>query len=230
VTTPVPAPSADRATAGGEQTKRLIVETAIRLFREHGYDKTTMRAIASEAGLSVGNAYYYFPSKDHLVQEFYVMIQHEHRQAAAEVLATETQFARRLHGVLTAALEVIAPYHGFAGKFIKVAADPASPLSPFSDDSDPAREISMQIYRDLVAGTTTKIDPELRDELPDLLWLSQLAVTLFWVHDRSPGQTKTRLLVDRAVPLADRLIALSRLRVLRSATREGLALYRVLRS
>jgi AcrR family transcriptional regulator len=206
------------------------VDTAIRLFREQGYDKTTMRAIASEAGLSVGNAYYYFPSKDHLVQEFYVMIQREHSQAAAAVLAVETQFAARLHGVLVAALEVIAPYHGFAGKFIKVAADPSSPLSPFSDDSDPAREISLRIYRDLVSGTTTKIDPELRDELPDLLWLSQLAVTLFWVHDRSPGQAKTRLLVDRAVPLADRLISLSRLRVLRSATREGLALYRLLRS
>jgi len=40
----------------GEATRRAIVETALRLFRERGYDKTTMRAIAAEAGVSVGNA------------------------------------------------------------------------------------------------------------------------------------------------------------------------------
>ena len=37
--------------------------TALRLFRERGYEATTMRAIAKEAGVSVGNAYYYFGSK-----------------------------------------------------------------------------------------------------------------------------------------------------------------------
>ncbi|MCZ9338186.1 TetR/AcrR family transcriptional regulator, partial [Streptomyces sp. TRM76130] len=43
-----------------EQTRALILETAMRLFQERGYDRTTMRAIAQEAGVSVGNAYYYF--------------------------------------------------------------------------------------------------------------------------------------------------------------------------
>ncbi|RSS84780.1 TetR/AcrR family transcriptional regulator, partial [Streptomyces sp. WAC02707] len=33
-----------------EQTRTLILETALRLFKERGYDKTTMRAIAQEAG------------------------------------------------------------------------------------------------------------------------------------------------------------------------------------
>jgi AcrR family transcriptional regulator len=212
------------------QTKRLIIDTAVRLFREQGYEKTTMRAIASAAGLSVGNAYYYFPSKDHLVQEFYTLIQREHRAAVASTLEKETEFAPRLRGVLLALVEVMAPYHAFAGKFIKVAADPDSPLSPFSDESDPARHESLAIFRELVDGTATKIDEELRAELPDLLWLAQMAVTLFWVHDRSVGQAKTRLLIERAVPLADRLVALSRLRVLRGVTHEGLALYRMLRA
>jgi len=35
--------------------------------------------------------------------------------------------------------------------------------------------------------------------------------------------------VDRAVPLIDRMVALSRLRVLRPVTRDALALYRLLR-
>ena len=43
----------------------------MRLFREQGYEQTTMRAIAREAGVSVGNAYYYFASKEHLIEAFY---------------------------------------------------------------------------------------------------------------------------------------------------------------
>ena len=214
----------------GEQTRRLVVDTAVRLFAEQGYDRTTMRGIAREAGLSVGNAYYYFPSKEHLVQEFYARIQDEHRAALEPLLASRTGFADRLHAAYRTGLDAMRPYHGFAGKFFRIAADPESPVSPFSAESTPARERSVALFREVVAGSTTKIDPELRADLPELLWLLHMGVTLFWVHDRSPGQAKAALLVDRAVPLVDRLVGLSRLKVLRPLTREVIALYRALRS
>ena len=44
------------------RTRSAIIDAALRLFRERGYEATTMRAIAAEAGVSVGNAYYYFDS------------------------------------------------------------------------------------------------------------------------------------------------------------------------
>ena len=43
-------------TSKGDQTKALILETALEMFRERGYDETTMRAIAQKAGVSLGNA------------------------------------------------------------------------------------------------------------------------------------------------------------------------------
>jgi AcrR family transcriptional regulator len=199
------------------------------MFREQGYDRTTMRGIAQEAGLSVGNAYYYFPSKEHLVQEFYARIQDEHRIALEPLLAAQTRFAERLNAAYRTGVDAMSPYHGFAGRFFRIAADPASPTSPFSAESAPARERSLALFREVVAGSEATIDPELREDLPDLLWLLHMGLTLFWVHDRSPGQEKTRLLIDRAVPLVDRLVGLSRLRVLRPMTREIIALYRALR-
>jgi hypothetical protein len=51
--------------------------------------------------------------------------------------------------------------------------------------------------------------------MPELLWLLHMGVVLFWVHDRSPGQARTRVLVDRAVPLVDKLARLTRLPVVR---------------
>ena len=217
------------ATARGEQTRRLIVDTALRLFREQGYGRTTMRAIAREAGVAVGNAYYYFPSKEHLVQEFYLGVQAEHRAAAAATLRAETSFAARLRAVLHAGIDVNAPYHAFAATFFKTAAEPDSPLSPFSAESAEPRRAAVGMFREVVEGSTARVDRELRGELPELLWLAYLGVILYWVHDRSPGQARTRTLIDGAVPLIDRLVALSRVPGLRAVTREVLGLIRSLR-
>jgi AcrR family transcriptional regulator len=48
----------------GEQTRTAIIEAALRLFAENGYEATTMRAIAREVGVATGNAYYYYASKE----------------------------------------------------------------------------------------------------------------------------------------------------------------------
>jgi AcrR family transcriptional regulator len=208
----------------GEQTRQLILDTALRLFRERGYAETTMRAIAKEAGVAVGNAYYYFDSKEHLIQGFYDRSQAAMREAAAPVLENEQDFAARLRGVMHASIDVNAPYHAFAATFFKSAAEPTSPLSPFSAESSPAREGAIGVFREVVEGSSVKLDPELRKELPELLWLASMGVVLFWVHDQSPDQRRTRRLIDGSVPLIDRLVGLSRLRVLRPALRQVLAL------
>lgn len=43
-----------------------ILDSAARLFREHGYIKCRMEEIAADAGTAVANLYVYFPSKLHL--------------------------------------------------------------------------------------------------------------------------------------------------------------------
>jgi AcrR family transcriptional regulator len=209
-----------------DHTRTLIVDTALRLFAERGYDRTTMRAIAAEAGVSVGNAYYYFNSKEHLVQGFYDRIAESHAAAAATVLAQERDFGARLTGVLLSWLDVAQPYHAFGTQFFRNAADPNSPLSPFSPESGQARAAAIGILHDVVAGSTAKIDPDLRRELPELLWLFQMGVVLYWVHDRTPGSERTRLLVRRTVPLIDRVVGLSRLRVFRPLVRDAVQLAR----
>jgi AcrR family transcriptional regulator len=199
----------------GEQTRALILDTALRLFEEQGYERTTMRAIATEAGVSVGNAYYYFDSKEQLIQAFYDRNTERHVAASRDVLQAETDLAVRLRGVLRAWVDLNEGHHEFAGSFFKTAADPRSPLSPFSRESVPAREASTEIFRDVVEGSDAKVPPALRAELPGLLWLYQMGLVLYWVHDTSPGTARTYELIDRTVPLVVRAIALARFRVLR---------------
>ncbi len=210
-------------------SRELIVETALRLFRERGYDATTMRAIAAEAGVSVGSAYYYFSSKEQLIQAYYDRAQSAHEAASRDILARERAFAPRLHGVLSAWVRVSEPYHAFAVKFFKHAAEPDNPLSPFSSESAPARDSSVALYREVVEGCADRMDSELRSELPELLWLLSMGIVLFWVHDTSPGCERTYRLIDRSVPLVDRLVALSYLPGLRGVTRDFIEVVRELR-
>ena len=219
---------ADARPAKSEKTRALIVETALRLFKERGYDRTTMRAVAAEAGVSVGNAYYYFDSKEHLIQGFYGLVESLHAEAVIAILAEHRDFETRLRGTMLAWLDVAAPYHEFAAQFFKNAGDPASPLSPFSAESAPAREASIDIYRRVLDGSSAAVPPNLAAELPRLLWLYQMGIVLFWVHDRSAGTARSRDLIDRTVPLVARLVAISRYRMLRSIVDQVVDLVRTL--
>jgi AcrR family transcriptional regulator len=216
-------------TAARGRTREAIVTAALQLFREHGFERTTMRAVADRAGVSVGNAYYYFSSKDELVQGFYDQLVAEHRARALPALSDRTDLADRLGHTVRAWITAAEPYREFAGRFFAVAAQPGNPLSPFSPDSGAAREAAIDLYREVLAGSAADVDPELARELPELLWLYHLGVVLFWVHDRSDGNARTHLLVERTVPMIARLVRLSRLPVLRPMSRQVVDLVRLLR-
>ena len=59
--TPVKGMSARAAQA--ERTRQQILETAQRLFTEHGYDATSLQMIADEMGLTKAAVYYHFRAK-----------------------------------------------------------------------------------------------------------------------------------------------------------------------
>lgn len=219
---------AEKRTAKARQTRASIVDAALRLFEVGGYDATTMRAIADEAGVSLGSAYYYFSGKEELVQAFYDQLQVEHT-AAAESAYDRPAFADRLRGVMESFIDVAEPFHDFGGQFFRNAADPRSPLSPFSPESAPAREASTALMRRAVEGSDLKVAPALRQELPELLWLLHMGVVLFWVHDDSDGQRRTRTLIAGLVPLVDRSARLTRLPLVRGLVDDGLGLVRQLR-
>lgn len=213
-------PGEGAAPSKSEQTRALILETAMRLFRERGYDRTTMRAIATEAGVSVGNAYYYFEGKEHLIQGFYDRIAAEHRLVVREILDRETELEARLAGVLKAWLDIATPYHEFAVQFFKNAADPDSPLSPFSPESEHARLQAIGVHREVLAGSGTKVAPELREVLPELMWLAQMGLVLYWIFDRTEDRARSHRLAERGARITARSVALARFRVLRPLVRE----------
>lgn len=212
------------ATRKGQQTRALILETALGLFREHGYDATTMRMIAERADIALGNAYYYFRSKEHLVQAFYDQVTDNHWATSRDVLAREVDFKARLRGVVSAAVEIMEPYHRFSGSLFRSAADPRSPLSPFSPESATARRKGTALFAQVLDGSSARVPADLRAELPELLWLYQMGVILFWIHDRSPVHQRTKRLIEHSSDLVARAISLASIPVLRPLRRSALRL------
>ena len=217
-------------TTKGEQTRTRILEAALALFMERGFEATTMRAVAAAAGVALGNAYYYFESKEELVQAFYERSHREHLAAATPRLESERDFRKRLLATLHAKIDTSAPYHRFSGVLFRSAADPRSPLNPFSDASRAVREEAIAFMGEVVGHSSLKPPADLRAALPELLWLYQMGIILFWIFDTSRESRRTRVLVDRTVPIVTRLIALGGNPILAPLRRSVLKLLREIRS
>ena len=205
----------DAPVSKSEQTRSLILETALKLFSERGYEETTMRTIAEKAGVALGNAYYYFRSKEHMIQAFYFRLHERNRETCGPILEKEKTLKRRLLAVMTQILINMEPYHQFASVLFRTAADPQSPLNPFSSESEKVRKESVAWFAEVLKGIKTKIPQDLADQLPMLLWLYQMGIVLYWIHDSSPNQAKTWRLMEQTVEIITRLIALASLPLMR---------------
>jgi AcrR family transcriptional regulator len=211
-------------TAKGEQTKALILTTALEMLHERGYEQTTMRAIAQKAGLSLGNAYHYFGSKDHLIQAFYHRLHEDHLRASLPALQKESSLKGRLLAVMRLKIDTLEPHHEFAGVLFQTAANPHSPLNPFAPASAPVRRDSIKLFEELVEQTKARIPDDLRAELPYLLWLYHMGIILFWIHDVSAKRARTYRLIDQTVELLDKLITMASNPLMRPVRKKALAL------
>lgn len=216
--------------AKSDDTRAKITETAIESFRERGYDQTTIRLIADEAGISVGNAYYYFPTKNHLVQELYLRVQGDHLDRVHAAIDSSTDIAKRLEIALLTGLDATGPYHDSAPGFLAAAISPTSAVSPFGADAAGSRALAIQVFQEVVDGSTNAIPTELKRQLPELLWLAYMGLTLFWVYDNSEGQGKSRTLARAACKLFGTVLPLARLPFARGPLNELLQLIRTARS
>src|SRR3954465_10385149 len=96
----------------GDLTRERIFNVALDLFREKGFEGTTMREVAAAANMSLGAAYYYFASKEAIVLGYYEKVQEEHELRIAKALASSKDFRARLGVVMHSKLEILKDDRG----------------------------------------------------------------------------------------------------------------------
>jgi AcrR family transcriptional regulator len=211
------------ATEKGELTRDAILESALRLFREKGFEATTMRDVASRAKVALGAAYYYFGSKDAIVMGFYEHAQQQLMPLIDRSLTGARSLRDRVHAVIQAKFEYFAADRKLLGA-LSAHIDPTHPLSPFSHETRDIRERDIGFFSQAVEGAKAHIPEDFNLHLPRVLWLYQMGLILYWVYDASPKQERTMKLFEKSLAIVIALIKLSSFPLMRPVRKLAIGL------
>lgn len=181
-------------TPKGERTRQRIIDVAMARFERDGFNKTTMRGIATEAEVAVGLAYRYFSAKEAIVLAFYERIATE---LAAHPIEGDS-LGQRFASVMHRKLELLRPHRRAMGSLFGAMLDPESSVGILSDATADIREANRAVLRAAVEGAPglpeTAVEPLVR-----LAWTGQALLLLAWVQ--RPEATTT--LIDRVAGALD---------------------------
>jgi AcrR family transcriptional regulator len=163
------------------------------MIATRGYEATTLRDIAKEAGVSVGLLYRYFPSKQAVVVALYDELSSEYARRAAEM--PPGRWRDRFVFALTTSLEVLEPHQVALRALTPVlVGDPDEGI--FSASTAFSRRRVQEVFEEAVVGSSDGPQQPLAAALGRLLYLVHLAVLLWWLLDKSPSQRATAVLVS----------------------------------
>jgi len=192
----------------GETSRRHILDTALLLFRERGFDEATMRDIASEANVSLGNAYYYFESKEAIVLAYYDMVQTEHARRVHEAFPDQKDFKTRLLTLLHSKLDILKDDRPLLGALFRYTGYPDHPLSFLGSTAKAMQKQCCDLFAE--AFSVEKAPDDLRKLAPTLLWAMHMGILLYFLYDKSPEQQRTRRLVNGSVEFVMMFLSLAR--------------------
>jgi AcrR family transcriptional regulator len=207
-----------------EETRRLILETALAMFRERGFEETTIRDIANSAGLSLGAAYYYFKSKEALVAAYYEFVQREHQVRVREVCSRDTNLRNRLRAAFHTKIDIVREDRGLLRALFRYGGDPQHPLSWFGRATREQRGLSVAVFAEAIERE--HFPDDVRSAAPTLLWTLHMGILLYFLYDDSPNQRRTRKLIDGAVDFTVDVKRIATSALLRPLRRKVLAIVR----
>jgi len=184
-------------TPKARRTRERILEAALALFAERGYEATTMRDVAREAGASLGLAYRYFASKEEFALALYMRLAEESEESAREGLQGGT-VAERFERAMLMKLDQVSPHRGPLAALLSRALDPDSPISALGEGTAAVREKMGGIFLEVVRGASDAPGEKQVRELGNVLYALHLAILLYWFHDKTPEARATRELVGSA--------------------------------
>ena len=179
------------------KNRRLIIQTAVDLMTQHGFEGTTMKQIARAADLGDATIYKYFPSKEKLVMAYF-------EQAIADALA-QMQSTRgqasftlqeRLQLLIDSLLEIVLADREFVGIARGLVA--RTPMLLMGQEL-PAKALLQQAFAEMLehAETAGEILPcGFKPSLAGLLADYVYAVLAYWLRDKTDAFTNTTQMVD----------------------------------
>jgi AcrR family transcriptional regulator len=211
-----------------KETGEKIFQAALELFRTQGFENATMRDIAQSAGVATGAAYYYYPSKDAIVLDFYRRASEEMEPKIEQAVTGIAKFEDRLHNLIAVKVAHFTPNRGVLRALLRSGADPAHALSPFSTRTKEIRDADIAWFKRILTESGIRIPRDLVPALPGILWFFQMGMIFFWVIDDSPEQKRTSELLQLATKIVARLVQLSTLPFMRPVRKTALQIAKII--
>ncbi|MFQ5499615.1 MAG: TetR/AcrR family transcriptional regulator [Candidatus Zixiibacteriota bacterium] len=170
--------------------KDQIYRAAVRLFGRYGYDGLSVDFFCSEAGISKGSFFQYFPSKSHLL-EFTVLVFDDYLSAlVAEVRRNEKAvMARDRLEYLHHSLAVNSRLHPAEEKFFLFATGGLHHARVILEGVDLRRYFEEYIFDIIERGVETR---EVRDDIPAAITAELVSIMLGGLVSRHYAGEQTR--------------------------------------
>src|SRR5262249_25024970 len=155
---------------------------------------------------SLGLAYRYFAGKEEFVLALYARMEQEF--AAYVETVPPAPLAQRFGQLMRAKLIRLAPYREALGALAGAALNPRSNVAVLGDTTADVRQRVSAMFLAMVRGATDAPRERVARDLATALYGAHLALILFWLYDRTPGQRATDellSLVCDALAIARRL-------------------------
>ena len=85
----------------GERRKQELLQIAYRMFISRGYENTSVDEIIEEAGIAKGTYYYYFETKEQMLEEVIGMMIDRETEAARQILKAEIPVPQKIAGIIS---------------------------------------------------------------------------------------------------------------------------------
>lgn len=85
----------------GERRKQELLQIAYRMFISRGYENTSVDDIIEEAGIAKGTYYYYFETKEQMLEEVIGMMIGQEVEAAGQILKAEIPVPQKIVGIIS---------------------------------------------------------------------------------------------------------------------------------
>src|ERR1039457_7063768 len=183
--------------------RQAILETAYRLFRTQGFDKTSMTEITTQVGGSKATVYSHFPSKEELFVECMMAALENYMSDTLKHLdASRGDPEDALRNFGTSVLNFICSSEQVEVRRLMIAEAARSGTGKLFFDKITAlrSQVSSFLAACMASGMLRRDDPDLAaDHLGALLEAEILEPLLLHVREAAPDEKETALAARRAV-------------------------------
>ncbi len=185
-----------------DQIRKKLIDAAVEVMTEKGFNAATMREISSKAGLGTATIYHYFPDKEKILYTYFL---EKHREVPALLQKvpdfSEFSLKEKLQIQIETLLDIYLQDREFVQEAFKMMFD--SPLRTFTELSpvkDTFTGTANGFFEESIRKNEIK-DHVFKNFLNNIYWDYASLVILYWCSDNSKGFVNTSQFIDMSLDI-----------------------------